>query len=251
MQTKRLLNNRVAIVTGASSGLGAAVAMLLAQQQVKLMLTARRAAPLQQLTSNGSRDNINYLVGDIGNSQFCQQLANHCQQTYGRVDFLINCAGTIDREPLTSVTDAEWQRVMRTNVDAVFYLCRASIPLMPAGGSIVNIASTVSNVGAANLVSYCASKGAIANFTKALAIELAPKEITVNAIAPGAINTAMLASEHPVGTSIEQVIATNVASIPQGRIAETAEVARGILFLLQETHLTGSILAFDGGYTAQ
>ena len=254
MQTgKRQLQNKVAVITGANSGLGKCIANNLADAGMCLVLSGRHVSRLDAvaLELSGRGTQVEAVAGDVRDELFCEQLIARAMTRFGAIDVLVNNAGTIDREPLISTTTAEWKRVMETNVDSVFYMCRGAIPHMREEGTIINVASTVSYLGAANLVAYCASKGAVATFTKALAIELAEQKITVNAVAPGAMTTPMLISEHKPGTTAESVYESNRATIPQSRLAEPEEVARAVRFLAEETHLTGSILSIDGGYTAQ
>jgi len=139
---------------------------------------------------------------------------------------------------------------MGVNVTGVFNASRAFAKAASVGGTIVNVSSTCGQVGAAGLAAYCASKGAVNQLTRTMALELAPRGITVNAVAPGAINSPMLFSEHQDPKMAETAIDRNIATIPIGSVAEPEEVARSILFLAREPHITGIILNVDGGYTA-
>ena len=121
----------------------------------------------------------------------------------------------------------------------------------PAGSSIVNVSSTCGQVGAAGLAAYCASKGAVDQLTRTMALELAARDITVNAVAPGAINSPMLFSEHQDPAQANSVVSRNEASSPMGRIAEPEEDAAATLFLRKQRHITGTVLSVDGGYIAQ
>ena len=118
------------------------------------------------------------------------------------------------------------------------------------GGAIVNVASTLGLVGCAGLAAYCASKGGVVQLTRAMALENASSGITVNAVCPGAIDTPMLVSGHSESESAEEVLQRNRALIPKDEIASAAEVARAIIFLARESHITGAMLSVDGGYTA-
>jgi len=143
-----------------------------------------------------------------------------------------------------------FDEVMAVNVDSVFYLSRAAARQMPEGSAIVNISSTCGQVGVAGLAAYCAGKGAVNQLTRAMALELAPRKISVNAVAPGAIDSPMLYAMHATGVSREQVQKENLAQIPIGQLATPQDVARAVLFLASEPHVTGTVLALDGGYTA-
>jgi len=144
---------------------------------------------------------------------------------------------------------------MAVNVDAVFYVSRAAVPALrsASGGSIVNVSSTCGKVGAAGLAGYCATKGAVISLSQAMALEHAEEAIRVNAVCPGSIDTPMLAGGHPPERTMEQVIASNLATIPQNRIPGPDEVADLIVFLLSDAsrHITGTDVSIDGGYTAQ
>ena len=166
------------------------------------------------------------------------------------VEVLINNAGVIVRRDAVDTTDDEWRTVMQTNVDGVFYLSRAFAQQLVYDGAIVNVSSTCGVVGAAGLAAYCTSKGALNQLTRTMALELADKQINVNAVAPGAVNSPMLFSEHATQSAADSVVERNQSSIPIGDVAQPAEVARAVLFLATERHITGTILSVDGGYTA-
>ena len=250
---KRTLQGKTALITGASSGLGAALATVFAHAGMHLMLVGRNRDKLKDIQQQVQSYNVKvaFCDGDIRDEAFCQNCVDQTMQHYSSIDVVVNNAGAIDREALKDTSTAEWKRIMETNVDGVFYLTRAALKVMNAGSTIVNVASSLSYRGAADLVSYSASKGAVVNFTKALAVELGPQQITVNAIAPGAMDTPMLFGEHRSHVTVEQVRQSNIDAIPLGRIAHPIEVARATHFLAEETHITGAVLSIDGGYTAQ
>ena len=166
------------------------------------------------------------------------------------MDILINNAGTILRSDASNTSDSEWQHVMDTNLNGLFYFSRAFANQAHDGGAIINVSSTCGQVGAAGLAAYCASKGAVNQLTKTMALELAGRKINVNAVAPGAINSPMLFSQHQTQELADSVVERNRNSIPIGEVAQPQEVARAVLFLASERHITGEIMAVDGGYTA-
>ena len=176
--------------------------------------------------------------------------------TYGRLDVLANIAGIMWRGNALDTSDKAWRRVMATNLDGTFFMARAAIRAMQGngGGAVINQASTVGLVGTPGMPAYCASKGAVVNLTRALALDHAADGIRVNAVCPGAVDTPMLVSGHSgTGNSPEEVLARNRAEIPQGRIPTPEEIARLIIFLASDEsrHITGAAIPIDGGYTAR
>lgn len=246
---------RIAVVTGAGGGVGFAVAELLATEGSSIVLVGRDAGKLESASRElKAAHNVETLIcaGDVTDSGFAKRLFTEARQAFGGLPVdLINNAGVIVRQSAESTSDEDWRRVMATNVDGVFYLSRAMAKVAPAGSSIVNVSSTCGQVGAAGLAAYCASKGAVDQLTRTMALELAARDITVNAVAPGAINSPMLFSEHQDPAQANSVVSRNEASIPMGRIAEPDEVAAAIVFLTKQRHITGTVLSVDGGYVAQ
>ena len=258
--TKREWSGAGVIVTGAGSGLGAEICRVFAEQGARVLLTGRDDSRLARTrkglegwgTEGGGEGGCELLAGDVCDSDFCARAAGLAREKFGRVDALINNAGVIHRANVCDTTDADWERVMRINADGVFRMTRAAIPfLRETRGAVVNVASTAALVGAAGLSAYCASKGAVLQFTRAAALELAREGVSVNAACPGAIDSPMLYSAHMDGADAEEVRVRNEREIPQGRIATAAEIARTILFLATERHITGAALSADGGYAAQ
>jgi NAD(P)-dependent dehydrogenase (short-subunit alcohol dehydrogenase family) len=195
------------------------------------------------------------MIGDVSDSAFCRNAVDRVVETHGRLDVLVNCAGTIHRADALGTDDDAWRRVMRVNVDGTFFMCRSAIPPMRAGGggAIVNFGSIWGEVGAAGVVAYCVSKGAVHQLTRALALDHVEDNIRVNAVAPGEVNTPMLASQRPTPPSPADLQALADATIPMKRLAEPDEIARVVVFLSSggASYMTGSIVTVDGGYTAR
>ena len=246
----RSWQNAAIMITGGGSGVGAACAELFAAAGARVLIVGRDENKLRAVCD---KTGAIYFCGDVGESAFCERAAEEMIKQFGRWDALINNAGIIRRGDSEKMSDGDWTATIRTNLDGVFYMSRTAIAKMrqQKSGAIVNVASTAGLVGVANLAAYCASKGGVANLTRALAVECAADGITVNAVCPGAIDAPMLYSEHAAGTTSQEVRARNVAAIPCGRLATAAEVARAILFLASEPHISGAMLPVDGGYTAQ
>ena len=250
-----MLEQKVVLVTGATSGMGAAAAILLAARGAKVIVfgrdEARANAVVETIRSNGG--NATAQIGDVTQSATADAVVSATCDEFGRIDGLVNAAGIIHRGNAGQTSDAQWQRSMATNVDGSFYMSRAAVLAMTDGGSIVNFASTCGLVAAANLTAYCVTKGAIVALTKAMALDHARSGIRVNAVCPGAVDTPMLVSGHASGVSAEQILADNLADIPQQRIPQPEEIAELVAFLLSDrsAHITGTSIPIDGGYVAQ
>ena len=249
----RDFSGRVVLVTGAGSGVGLACARVFADRGAKLLLVGRSAEKLEAAAAElaETRAQTAICAGDVADSSFATTAMEAAQEAFAApVEILINNAGVIVRRDAVDTSDDEWRAVMQTNVDGVFYLSRAFAQQLIYDGAIVNVSSTCGVVGAAGLAAYCTSKGALNQLTRTMALELADKQINVNAVAPGAINAPMLFSEHATQAAADSVVERNQSSIPIGDVAQPEEVARAVLFLATERHITGTILSVDGGYTA-
>jgi len=249
----RDFNGRVVLITGAGSGVGLECARVFATQGAKLLLVGRSADKLEAAAAElaETRAQTAICAGDVTDSAFATTTMEAAQKAFAApVEVLINNAGVIVRRDAVDTSDDEWRAVMQTNVDGVFYLSRAFAQQLVYDGAIVNVSSTCGVVGAAGLAAYCTSKGALNQLTRTMALELADKQINVNAVAPGAINSPMLFSEHATQAVADSVVERNQSSIPIGDVAQPEEVARAVLFLATERHITGTILSVDGGYTA-
>lgn len=259
------LAGKVALVTGATSGIGAATAIAYAKAGASVFLSGRNAEGAERtrasITAAGRENsvlgNTAMLLGDITTSSFCDELVEATVSRFGRIDILANVAGTITRGDATETTDEEWHQNISVNLNAVFFASRAAIRAMRGqgdGGVIVNLASNVGLVGTAGLPAYCASKGAVVLMTKAMAIDHAVEGIRINALCPGSVDTPMLVSGHEKsGRSNEQVFADNIAAIPEGRLPQPDEIAKSMVYLASDmsSHITGVALPIDGGYVAQ
>lgn len=246
---------RVALVTGATSGIGRACALRLAADGFAVVVggrSAERAAEVvDEITAGGGTATT--ALGDVAEPDYGDAAVAATVAAHGRLDVLVNAAGVITRSDAEGTTDDEWHRVMSTNVDGLFRASRAALPAIRAagGGTIVNISSTNGLFGGAGLAAYCASKGAVTNLTRAMALDHAAEGIRVNAVCPGAVDTRMLYSEGS-GT-VEEVRAKNLPDIPEGRIPDGSEVAELVAFLADDRsrHITGANISIDGGYTAR
>lgn len=241
---------KCALITGASRGIGKAIAVEFAKNGYSLVLNCRHSKELllelkQNLQTSYGTD-ILASVGDIGDFCYVSSLFQEIKEQFDGVDVVINNAGISHIGLLTDMTPDEWQIIINTNLSSVFYTSKLAIPYMLSKqcGKIINISSVWGNVGASCEVAYSATKGAVNAFTKALAKELAPSHIEVNAIACGCIDTEMNAC-----FSVEERMALE-EEIPAGRFGLAEEVAK-LAFSLASGHnyLTGQIITLDGGWT--
>jgi len=205
---------RVAVVTGASSGIGRRTAELLAARGAKVIGTSR---------SIGAIDGVHTIVGDAADADFVERLFAECESRFGACDLLVNCAGMIDPAPLAEVTPERWRRMFAVNVDATYLTCRRALPAMIAkkSGTIVNVASISGVPGPEKFpgwVSYCASKAAVISLSEALAVEIKGHGVRVNSVSPGSVDTKMWAEAS--------------GGAPASMTAD--EVAETILFLASE-----------------
>ena len=247
------LENRVALVTGASRGLGKAIALALAGAGARLAMVARDIQQLQtaaeEIRATGAEAEI--FVADVSRESDIEQLAAQVKSRLGRVDILVNNAGINIRKPLVEFTADEWRQVLDTNLTGVFLMCRAFIPLMRGRGygRILNLTSMMSHVALPGRTAYCASKAGLLGLTRALALELAPEGITVVGISPGPVATEMNAPLLNDPATYQQF----TSNIPLGRWGKPEEIGCLALYLCSEeaAFITGVDIVIDGGWSAR
>jgi NAD(P)-dependent dehydrogenase (short-subunit alcohol dehydrogenase family) len=237
------LAGRVAIITGASSGIGAAVARLFTELGASVVVLARREAPLARLAAELPPDRVVTVPGDVSVERDVDRLVATTLDRHGRLDIVVSNAGIHRTTPFLDTTLDGWRELMAINLDGTFLVCRAAARAMIAGGrpgSMVIVASTNSLIAEPSMAAYNASKAALASLSSSMAIELAPHDIRVNAVAPGTIATditrPMIDAGHAFG------------GIPLGRIGDAREVAWAVAFLAgdESSYVTGSTLVVDG-----
>ncbi len=248
----RLLQGRLALITGAGQGNGRALALGLAQAGAQVIVTDMNASTVED-TAKAVRDEGGEawaFVLDVTSPDECRALAQRVGKEIGKVDLLVNNAGIIIRETTSSDNaEANWKKTIDVNVHGTFNVTLAWLPAIKAmKGSIINIASIAAYAGQAASLGYAPSKGAIKMFTQSLAQELAPAGVRVNALAPGVIETPMTAATRADPTRLESFM----TRIPMGRVGQTEDLVGPVIFLASDMsrYVTGITLAVDGGFLA-
>lgn len=241
------LDNKVALITGAASGIGAALAQALANAGAQVAVHGNRRAADETAEQIGAAAAA--FQADLSHTSGPESLFGRVIERFGHVDILINNAGTIHRDAAVDTTLESWQQVLQVNLTSVFQLSQLAardIIKRDAGGKIVNIASLLSFQGGIRVPAYASSKGGVAQLTKALANEWAPKKIQVNAIAPGYIATTNTEALQADETRNRQIL----ERIPAGRWGSPEDLAGAALFLSSKAsdYVTGTVLTVDGGW---
>jgi len=241
------LDDKIALVTGSASGLGAAIAIALSQAGATVACHGNRRAATGTAKTIGERAAA--FQADLSSTTGADHLFEQVMATYGRVDILVNNAGTIHRDAAVDTTLESWQQVLQVNLTSVFQLSQLAARDMigrNAPGKIVNIASLLSFQGGIRVPAYASSKGGVAQLTKALANEWAPKGIQVNAIAPGYFATTNTEALQADETRNRQIL----ERIPAGRWGQPHDLAGAALFLASSAsdYVTGTVLTVDGGW---
>lgn len=242
---------RVALVTGAARGLGRAIAEALADDGVTLFLVDILGDRLQQTCADLEARGVRCLahVADISDRQQCLAAVEQAVSAFGRLDILCNAAGIVRFNHAVEVPEDEWQKIMAINVSGPFWLCQAAIPhLLESQGNIVNVTSQSALIGAAYIVPYSASKGALLQMTRSLAMEYIDAPIRINAVSPGAMATEIsLDSPMPEGMDRTKIMRFSGVRPP----SDAAEVANLVAFVASEkaSAVHGAVLCADGGVT--
>jgi 3-oxoacyl-[acyl-carrier protein] reductase len=244
--------NKVVLVTGGSRGLGAGILDAFAAAGATCVLNylddpeGHNRRDAEATADRLRRHNVPVHVFDADVSQYesVAGLMSHVAESAGGLDVLVNNAGILRDRTVKKMTPAEWQGVIQTNLDGVFYCSKLGAEVLRDGGRIVNVASISGVVGFHGQANYAAAKAGVIALTKVLAKELARRGITVNAVAPGVIETPMLAGLKP------EVLAEYVKQIPVGRLGKPEDVANAVCFLASEesSYITGQTLPITGGW---
>lgn len=245
--------NKCVLITGATSGIGLASAEAFAASGARLVLAGRnkkRGLELcKHLTLIGQR--VEFIAGDIADPAYCERLVNGAESILGKLDIVVNSAGVAHHATVDQTTDEQWTNTFDVNVNGTFYVCRAAVPLMKQqGGVIINIASDAALSGSEHLVAYCASKGAVLQMSRAMALDHGRDGIRVVAICPGDVDTSMLRGEYRErGLSLDEGLQQSAEAVPLNRVCSVEEVADLILFAAGESgrFISGYPLVLDGG----
>ncbi|HQE63445.1 MAG TPA: SDR family NAD(P)-dependent oxidoreductase [bacterium] len=240
---------KTALITGAGQGIGRGIAVRLARDGYNIAIADinlnNLAEAAQEISALGVR--VLKIEADVSSAHDVQHMIQATVDEFDSLDVLVNNAGIYPFTPFMDITEEQWDKVIAVNLKSVFLCSQAAARIMPDGSRIIMTSSVASMLGFSGLVHYCASKGGINGLVRALALELAPRQITVNAVAPGSIITP--------GTSNtdEGSQKATMAKIPLGRLGKPQDIAAAVAFLASEGagYITGQVLVVDGGWTIQ
>lgn len=246
------LTGKVAVITGSSRGIGAGIAIVLAKLGAKVVINHRNSAEgaeatLQTITGEGGEGMV--VQADVSDGKDAQRLIKETINAYGQLDILVNNAGTTRDMLIMMMKEADWDLVLQTNLTSTFHCSKAAIrPMMKKrAGRIINITSVVGLAGQAGQANYAASKAGLIGFTKSLAKEVGSRNITVNAIAPGFVPSAL------TNVLPQEMVDAAIENTPLGRLGSVEDIAHAVAFLAsdQASFITGQVLSVDGGLIMQ
>ncbi len=251
------LNGKVALITGAGSGIGRAAAELFATEGAAVAILdvdgVAGSRTAEAIVASGGRAVA--IVANVADPDEAVSAVGQAVSTFGGLDILYNNAGVGSKGSVVDATGEDWDRCFDVNVKGTFLVSQAAVPFLDGGGSIINQASVAALVGVAGFAAYCAAKGAVVSLTRSMAIDLAPRSIRVNALCPGTVYTPLMEPLMRMRGEgdLAAGLAKTAAKYPIGRIGTPAEIANAALFLASDeaSFVTGSIFTVDGGMTAQ
>ncbi|MEM5814428.1 MAG: SDR family NAD(P)-dependent oxidoreductase [Candidatus Aenigmatarchaeota archaeon] len=242
------LEGKVAVITGSSRGIGQGIALRFAKEGARVVVNGRSEDGMKEtleLIKKAGGTAIG-VAADVSDQLQVKRLVAQAVKKFGRLDIMVNNAGIVDEAPLTEMTADTWNKMIAVDLTGVFYGMQEAAKAMKKGGAIINISSIAALMGFNGLAHYCAAKGGVLSLTQEAAVELAPKGIRVNAIAPGVIETEMTKGlkENP------EQMKNMLARIPLRRLGQPADIAGAALFLASEdsSYVTGQLIVADGGW---
>lgn len=254
------LAGRIALITGGTSGIGKATALLFSQEEATVIITGRRAESGQTVVAEieAQGGQAAFLAADHTSAEDCRWVVERVIADFGRLDILFNNAGVVLSGTAESTSEEGWAQTLDLNVTAVWRMSRLVLPQMRAqgGGVIVNNASDWGLVGGKNAVAYCTSKGAVVQMTRAMALDHARENIRINAVCPGDTYVERWVEKGYFSgvdsSAVEAGLQTLGDALPMGRVGQAEEIARAVLFLAgsESSFMTGATLLVDGGNTA-
>jgi NAD(P)-dependent dehydrogenase (short-subunit alcohol dehydrogenase family) len=248
------LAGKVTIVTGATEGIGRAIAHAFAGEGARLVLVARRPGPGNELAAELGAERAAFVAGDVGDPSTAERAVAAAEERFGPLDVLVNNAALdLSGVPLLETTEAQAREIFDANVFGALHMLLAAARAMEGrGGAIVNVTSRLAHVGLPGSAVYGASKGALSSLTRGAAVEWAPRGIRVNEVAPGLTETPMISTWVAGQPEPEAFRAERERSIPLGRFCAPEEVAAAVVYLASDESrsVTGARIAVDGGYTA-
>ena len=250
------LRGKVAIVTGGGTGIGRAIALAFGREGAKVAVLGRRpqalAKVVEELARNGAEGQA--VLCDISRSGDTVKAVGEVERAFGRLDVLVNNAGTLSVSTIETISEQDWDRVIETNLKGPFLMSRAALPAFrrAGGGAIVNIGSVLGLIAMKDRAAYCASKGGLTLLTKAIALDHAHENIRANCICPAIVDTELvkgLFNDSPEG---QKARAARVATLPAGRFGKPEDVAEMAVFLASDESawITGTAMPVDGGLSA-
>jgi len=247
------LKGKIALITGAGTGIGRATAIAMAIEGARVALIGRRKEKLDEVANEIGSDAL-VCCGDVSNASDIERVIRETVERFGGINVLVNNAAYLVAGTAEGLTEEEWNTTLETNVTAMWRMCRAILPIMrkAGGGSIINLSSVLGLVGARNRVAYAASKGAVTLMSKAMALDHAQENIRVNCICPGVVETEMVAGFITNAPDPEAARNARIALHPMGRFGQPADIASIAVFLASNdsSWMTGAAIPVDGGYTA-